>query len=174
MTRATTATVRDATADDVAAITAIYNHVIDESDAIWIDEPLPVADRLAWFERQQADGLPVLVAVGSDDEVLGYCAAFAFRDKPGYWPTVEHTILLDPDARGRGVGQLLLDALVDRVRAIGKLVMIAGCDGGNEGAIRFHERNGFRRVAELPAIGRKRGRPVDLVLLQRDLEEPSR
>lgn len=166
--------VRDATTSDIAAITAIYNHVIDESDAIWIDDPLPVADRLAWFERQQAGGMPVLVAEADGAEVLGYAAAFAFRDKPGYWPTVEHTILLGPDARGRGVGQLLLDALVERVEALGKRVTVAGCDGGNEGAIRFHERNGFRRVAEMPAIGRKRGHPVDLVLLQRDLGEPGR
>ena len=88
------------------------------------------------------------------------------------YPEVDHhTILLGPGARGRGVGQRLLDALVERVRAAGKLVMVAGCDGANTGAIRFHERNGFRRVAEMPAIGRKRGKPVDLVLLQRDLAE---
>ncbi len=166
-------TIRDATADDVAAITAIYNHVIGESNAIWIDDPLPEADRRAWLERQRANGMPTLVAEAGG-AVLGYCAAFPFRDKPGYWPTVEHTILLGPEARARGVGQLLLEALVERVQAMGKRVMLAGCDGGNDGAIRFHERNGFRRVAELPGIGRKRGLPVDLVLLQRDLDEGDR
>ncbi|HRW36869.1 MAG TPA: N-acetyltransferase family protein [Aquihabitans sp.] len=165
--------IRDATDDDVAAITAVYNHVIDESDAIWIDDPLPEADRRAWLARQRAAGMPTLVAE-VDGTVVGYSACFAFRDKPGYWPTVEHTILLGPGARGRGIGQRLLDALVDRAVALGKQVMVAGCDGGNEGAIRFHERNGFRRVAEMPAVGRKRGHPVDLVLLQRDLDGPSR
>jgi phosphinothricin acetyltransferase len=163
--------IRDATEADVAAITAIYNEVILESDAIWLDDPLPYDDRLAWFGRQQDAGLPVLVAV-EGDEVLGYCAYFPFRDKSGYWPTVEHTILLAPGARGQGVGQALLDALVARARAAGKHVMVAGCDGGNEGAIRFHERNGFREVARMPAIGRKHGRPLDLVLLQLDLASP--
>lgn len=167
------ATIRDAALADVAAITAIYNHVIDESDAIWLDDPLPESDRRAWLERQQAADLPVMVAE-VEGSVVGYCAAFPFRDKSGYWPTVEHTILLGPGARGLGIGQLLLDALVARARAAGKAVMVAGCDGGNHGAIRFHERNGFRRVAEMPGIGRKRGRPVDLVLLQRDLGEDHR
>ena len=72
------------------------------------------------------------------------------------------------------MGAALMDALIERARADGKHVLVAGCDGGNEGAIRFHERLGFRKVADMPAIGRKRGRPVDLVLLQIDLhpEEP--
>ncbi|MEZ5204783.1 MAG: GNAT family N-acetyltransferase [Acidimicrobiales bacterium] len=76
---------------------------------------------------------------------------------------------LGPNARGRGVGAVLIDALIERARSNGKHVLVAGCDGGNEGAIRFHERHGFRKVADMPAIGRKRGKPVDLVLLQLDL-----
>ena len=111
----------------------------------------------------------MLVAEADDRTILGYCAAFPFRDKPGYWPTVEHTILLTPEGRGHGVGQALLDELVERCRAAGRRVMVAGCDGGNVGAIRFHQRNGFHEVARMPAVGRKRGRPVDLVLLQLDL-----
>lgn len=162
--------IRDATADDVPAITAIYNQVIAESDAIWLDDPLPEADRLAWFERQQEAGHPVLVAEpDGGGRLLGYCAYFPFRDKSGYWPTVEHTILLAPGERGHGVGQALLEALIERARHAGKQVMVAGCDGGNEGAIRFHQRNGFHEVARMPGVGRKRGRPVDLVLLQLDL-----
>ena len=160
--------VRDATLDDVEVITAIYNHVIDESDAIWIDDHLPTADRRTWLEERQRAGDVVLVAE-DDAGLLGYCGYFPFRDKAGYWPTVEHTILLGPNARGRGVGAVLMDALIERARSNGKHVLVAGCDGGNEGAIRFHERHGFRKVADMPAIGRKRGKPVDLVLLQLDL-----
>ncbi len=70
------------------------------------------------------------------------------------------------------MGQALLDALVERAIRLDKRVMIAGVDGGNDGSIRFHERNGFREVARMPAIGRKFDRPVDLVLLQRDLPAP--
>jgi phosphinothricin acetyltransferase len=162
--------VRDATLDDVAAITAIYNHVIGESDAIWLDEEVTLDDRRAWLQGQLDAGRPTLVAV-EGGEVIGYCAAFAFRDKSGYRATAEHTILLAPGHRGSGTGQALLDALIERAAAAGTRVLVAGCDAGNHGAIAFHERNGFQEVARMPGVGRKHGRPVDLVLLQRALPE---
>ena len=162
--------VRDATPEDAAAIAGIYNHVIDESDAIWLDDHVTTDDRRRWLEAQAADDLPVLVAE-ADGTVVGYAAYFPFRAKSGYRLTVEHTILLGPGQRGAGTGQVLLDALTGRARAAGLAVMVAGCDGGNAGAIAFHERNGFRRVGAMPGVGRKHDRPVDLILLQRDLEE---
>lgn len=161
--------VQDAEPRDLHAIVDIYNDVIDTSDAIWLDEHVTHADRLAWYDEQVVAGFPVLVAVEEGDHVVGYGSFGPFRTKAGYWPTVEHTILLTPEGRGHGVGQALLDELVERCRAAGRRVMVAGCDGGNVGAIRFHQRNGFHEVARMPAVGRKRGRPVDLVLLQLDL-----
>jgi phosphinothricin acetyltransferase len=166
-----TTIVRDAEPRDLPAIVDIYNDVIDTSDAIWLDEHVTQADRLAWYDELVASGLPVLVAVDQDDDdlVTGYGSFGTFRAKAGYWPTVEHTIHVHRDHRGRGIGQALLDALVERAISMDKAVMVAGVDAGNEGSIRFHERNGFREVGRLPAIGRKFDRPVDLVLLQRDL-----
>jgi phosphinothricin acetyltransferase len=166
-----TTLVRDAEPRDLPAIVDIYNDVIDTSDAIWIDEHVTQADRLAWYDELVTSGFPVLVAVDEhdDDLVAGYGSFGTFRAKAGYWPTVEHTIHVHRDHRGRGVGQSLLDALVERAIQLDKRVMVAGVDGGNEGSIRFHERNGFREVGRLPAIGRKFDRPVDLVLLQLDL-----
>jgi L-amino acid N-acyltransferase YncA len=164
-------TVRDAEPRDLPAIVEIYNDVIDTSDAIWIDDHVTQADRLAWYDELVTSGFPVLVAVDAadDDLVTGYASFGPFRSKAGYWPTVEHTIHIHRDWRGRGVGQALLDALVDRAVRLDKHVMVAGVDGGNDRSIRFHERNGFREVGRMPAIGRKFDRPVDLVLLQLDL-----
>ena len=171
---------RDATEADIAAITAIYNDVILTSDAIWLDEIVTVDDRLDWFRQQQADGGVVLVAVDDalDDEgdggdtVVGYASLGRFRTKTGYWPTVEHSIHLADGYRGQGIGQALLDELVARATAQGRYVMVAGVDAGNVGSIRFHERNGFRIVATMPAVGRKFGCPVDLILMQRELRTP--
>jgi L-amino acid N-acyltransferase YncA len=171
--------VRDAAADDVPGMLAIYNQVVLSSDALWRDEPVDLADRLAWFEAQQAAGMPVLVAVpasggaagAADDAVLGFASFVQFRSIPGYFPTVEHSIHVRDGLRGRGIGSLLLDALTERARAMGRSVMVAGLDAGNVGSQRFHERAGFREVARMPGVGRKWGRPVDLVLLQRDLTE---
>ena len=164
--------VRDAEPRDVAAIVAIYNDVIDTSDAIWLDEHVTHADRLAWYDEQVTAGFPVLVADDGTGAVTGYGSFGPFRTKAGYWPTVEHTIHVHRDHRRRGVGQALLDALVDRAVQDGRRVLVAGVDAGNHGSLRFHERNGFREVARMPGIGRKFDRPVDLVLLQRDLPAP--
>lgn len=168
--------VRDATEADLPAIVEIYNHVIATSDAIWMDDPVTLDDRLEWFRAQRPEDA-VLVAVDDHDRVLGYASFGPFRSKPGYWPTIELTIHLGEHHRGQGIGQVLLDALLDRARAAGRQVAVAGIDGGNTGSIRFHERNGFRVVATMPGIGRKDGRVLDLVLMQRSLssadpEEP--
>lgn len=160
--------VRDLVEADLPATTAIYNDLIARTDVIWLEEPVTVADRTAWLHSLRP-GDAALAAEADDGTVAGYAAIFEFRAKAGYWPTVELTIMVDERHRGAGVGQALMDELIVRACQAGRLVMVAGIDGGNTGSIRFHERNGFRTVATMPGVGRKHGRPLDLVLMQRDL-----
>ena len=160
--------IRDLVEGDIPAITAIYNQLIADTDVIWLDQPVTAADRLAWLQGLRPDDA-ALAAVDEDGTVIGYAAIFEFRSKTGYWPTVELTIMLDQDRRGQGTGQALMDELVRRAAAAGREVLVAGIDGGNTGSIRFHERNGFQEVARMPGVGRKHGRPLDLVLMQRSL-----
>lgn len=166
-----TVTVRDATEQDLPAVVAIVNHVIDTSDAVWLDEPYALEDRRAWFRSLREQDLPLLVAVDGDasDEVVGWASFVQFRALAGYFPTVEHTLHVHDRWRGQGVGTLLMDALTERARDQGRSVQVAGLDAGNTGSQRFHERIGFVETARMPGLGRKRGRPVDLVLLQRDV-----
>lgn len=160
--------IRDLAEADLGAVTAIYNQLIAETDVIWLERPVTVEDRAAWLDGLRPDDA-ALAAVGDDGTVIGYAAFFEFRSKAGYWPTVELTIMLDQHHRGAGAGQALMDELVRRAVAAGRQVMVAGIDAGNTGSIRFHERNGFREVARMPGVGRKHGRPLDLVLMQRSL-----
>jgi phosphinothricin acetyltransferase len=157
--------IRDLTEDDVPAISAIYNQLIAETDVIWLEEPVTVEDRTAWLRSLRPDDA-ALAAVAEDGSVIGYAAIFEFRAKAGYWPTVELTIMVDERHRGLGAGQALMDDLIARATEAGRQVMVAGIDGGNTGSIRFHERNGFVQVARMPGVGRKHGRPLDLVLMQ--------
>ena len=169
-------TIRDATAADVAAITAIFNEVIATSDAIWREEPVTLDDRLGWFEALQDKGYPVLVAdeatPPAQPRVVGYLSLSDFRPFPGYWPTLEQSIHLAPAARNQGVGAALVGAAVERARALGRRCLVAGTDADNEGSIRFHERLGYRQVGRLPGVGDRFGRSRDLVLLQLDLDAP--
>jgi L-amino acid N-acyltransferase YncA len=161
--------VRDAVAGDVPAILEIVNQVLVSSAAIWRDESESLDERQAWFDTKQAEGWPVLVAEDEGGGIVGFASFGPFRPWPGYTPTVEHTIHVREGHRGAGIGRVLLDAIVDRARALGKEVLVAGVDGGNVASIAFHERMGFRQVARMPAVGRHLGVPVDLVLLQREL-----
>lgn len=157
--------IRDLTEDDIPAITAIYNQLIAETDVIWLEEPVTVEDRRRWLRSLRPDDA-ALAAEADDGSVVGYAATFEFRAKAGYWPTVELTIMLDHRHCGAGTGQALMDELIARAARAGRQVMVAGIDAGNAGSIRFHERNGFTEVARMPGVGRKHGRPLDLVLMQ--------
>jgi phosphinothricin acetyltransferase len=163
--------IRDARIDDLAAITDIYNALLDTTTHEWTETPHTVAERAEWLAEQQAAARPAIVAV-VDGAVVGWATYGDFRDSvrwPGYRFTVEHSIHVREDSWGRGVGRALIDALEMRARSAGKHVMVAGIDSTNERSIRFHERLGFVEVARMPEIGEKFGRRLDLVLMQRIL-----
>ena len=162
--------IRPATENDLPAITAIFNEVIATSAAIYADDPFSLEDRAAWFAARRAMGYPVLVA---DDGggVLGLASFGDFRPWPGFRHTVEHSVHVRADARGRGLGSALVAALFEPARALGKHVMIAGVDAANEASIRLHERLGFVRGA-VREVGRKFDRWRDLELMQKFLDAP--
>lgn len=164
--------IRDATDADMEAITALYNHYLETATAAWSERLQTVEARRHWFSRQREAGYPVLVADDASD-LLGFAYYGLFRGAgmwPGYVHTVEHTIYVAPRHLGAGVGRALMDALVERARAAEVHVMVGGIDAENEGSIRFHERLGFTEVARMPEVGRKWGRWLDLVLVQRILD----
>ena len=163
--------IRDAAAADLPAILAITNQVIATSTAIYSLEPLTLDSRRAWFEERRAQGYPVLVA-DEADAVLGFASFGDWRAWPGYRYTVEHSVHIRTDCRGRGLGRQLVEALIPRAAALGKHVMVAGIDAENAGSIRFHERLGFERVAHYREVGHKFGRWLDLVAMQRMLDAP--
>ena len=161
--------VRDAIADDLPAILEIYNDVIATTTAVYRDDPATLDDRQAWWQARVTQGYPVLVA-HDDGAVLGFASFGDFRAWPGYRFTVEHTVHVRSDCRGRGVGHLLMTDVLRRGRELGKHVMVAGVDAENAGSIRFHERLGFERVGHLREVGFKFGRRLDLVFLQKMLD----
>jgi L-amino acid N-acyltransferase len=158
--------IRDAEESDLPGLLAIYNDVIATSTAVYTDAPVTLEDRRQWRQARVASGYPVLVAIDSSG-VLGFSTFGDFRSWPGYRYTVEHTVHVRADCRGRGIGSELLEALFPRAAALDKHVMIAGVDAANSASIRFHERLGFQRAAHLKEVGHKFGRWLDLVFLQR-------
>ena len=161
--------ITDAVESDIPAITEIYNEVIRSSTAIFNDVTVSVEDRAAWWKARVAQGYPVLVA-RADEGIAGFATFGDFRPWPGYRFTVEGTIHIDSRARRHGLGAALLEALIERARAAGKHVMVAGVDSANVASLQFLERSGFERVGHLREVGHKFGRFLDLIFLQYRLE----
>ncbi len=157
--------IRDAVDADLDQITAIYNEVLTHSTAIYIDHPTTREERLAWWKERVAQGYPVLVAA-EGDKVAGFASFGDFRPRPGYRFTVEGTVHIHSEWRGRGLGTQLLKALVERAAALGKHTMIAGVDSENTASLRYLERFGFQRVGCLAEVGYKFDRFLSLVFLQ--------
>lgn len=165
---------RAAIESDLPAILAIYNEVIATSTAVYALEPAALDERQAWFTSRSAMGFPIVVATDSSGDVLGFASFADWRGAwPGYRYTVEHSVHVRADVRGRGIGRALVESLFPLALGLGKHVMIGGIVAANDASIRFHERLGFERVAHFREVGHKFGRWLDLVFVQRFLDTPS-
>ena len=157
-----------ATAADLPGIVAIYNEVLATSTAVFSDVADTLEKRRDWWHTRTQQGFPVLVA-RSAGRVTGFATFADFRAWPGYRFTVEHSVHVHVEWRGRGVGRELMLELLPRASAAGKHMMVAGIDAANEASIRFHERLGFEQGGRLSEVGFKFDRWLDLVFMQRRL-----
>ena len=162
--------IRDAVPADIPAILAIYNDAVAHTTAVWNDTPADAQSRGAWMAARVVQGYPVLVA-DAGGRVLGYASFGDWRAFAGYRHTVEHSVYVHADARGRGVGRALLAALVARARAAGKHVMVAAIEAGNAPSIHLHRSLGFEQTGLMPQVGCKFGRWLDLAFLQLRLDD---
>jgi phosphinothricin acetyltransferase len=165
--------IRAARETDAEDITAIYNDAVVNTTAIWNEATVDAANRVEWMRNHRAAGCPVLVAVDSADVALGYATFGEWRDWDGYRHTVEHSVYVRADRRGQGFGKALLGAIIEEARRIGKHVMVAGITSENAGSIRLHEDLGFVRVGDMPQVGAKFGRWLDLTFMQLILDDRS-
>jgi phosphinothricin acetyltransferase len=158
--------IRDARQDDIEEITAIHNHAVEHTTAIWSETKIDAANCLTWFADRQRVGYPVLVAVGGESGMLGYASFGDWRARDGYRHTVEHSVYVRADQRRKGIGKALMLALIERAWDIGKHVMVACIETGNETSIRLQEKLGFQRVGYLKQVSTKFGIWLDLTFLQ--------
>lgn len=161
--------IRPCATQDLAAITAIYGHHVTHGSGSFEIDPPSQADMTARFEVIQHQGLPWLVAE-RDAQVLGFAYAGPFRPRAGFRFLVEDSVYVHPEASGQGLGIALLAELIRLCTALGKRQMLAVIgDSGNTGSWALHRRLGFEQVGILRGSGRKHGRWLDTVLMQRSL-----
>jgi L-amino acid N-acyltransferase YncA len=158
--------IRAATNADLPAILAIYNDVVANTTAIYDERPSTLDERQTWFDGRRRQGLPVLVAE-LDGEVVGFSSFGEWRSRWGYRYTVEHSVHVRADCRGRGYGRALIEALFPRAAALGMHVMIGHIDSAAAASLRLHEKLGFTMVGTFPEVARLRDGWLSLVAVQR-------
>lgn len=161
--------IRSAVAGDLPAITALYAREVEERVATYEYTAPDEAEMTRRWRGIVDQGFPYLVAE-LHGRFAGYAYASGYRSREGYRWTVEDTVYIEPLAQGQGIGRALLQRLIDDCQALGFRQMIAVIgDVSNTASIALHERLGFRTVGIFEGLGRKHGRWLDTVQMQRPL-----
>ena len=155
----------DSSRQDLPEILAIYNEVIRNSTAVYTELELSPERGELWFESKRAGGYPFIVSKDASG-ITGFGTFAEFRAPPCYQHTVEHSVHVRRDCRGKGIGRKLVTELMARASAMQKHIMIAGIDADNVASIKLHESLGFVNVGHFYEVGFKFGRWLDLVFLQ--------
>jgi L-amino acid N-acyltransferase YncA len=161
--------VRAATEADAEALAAIYGDDVLNGFGTFEEVPPTPADMDGRRRAVQERGLPYLVAEDGG-EVLAFAYAGPFRPRAAYRFTLEDSVYVSPDARGKGVGRLVLSAVIAACETLGvrQLIAVIG-DSGNSGSVGLHKALGFEQVGLQSSVGFKHGRWVDIVHMQKAL-----
>jgi L-amino acid N-acyltransferase YncA len=164
-------TIRPAAPGDLKAVADIYAHYVRHTVTTFEETPWTVAAWQRRLDELAGRDLPFVIAELSG-EVAGFAYAGPWRPKPAYRHTVEDTIYLAPGFTGRGLGAALLEPVVTGAAQAGMRKMIAViADTGSDASAALHRRFGFTDAGRLTAVGRKHGRWIDTLLMQRPLSE---
>jgi L-amino acid N-acyltransferase len=159
--------VRLARPEDAEAIRAIYNLEVTESTVTFDLVPRTLADQQAWLAEH--DGVHPAVVAELDGEVVGFGSLVPYRSRPAYATTVEDSVYVRRDVRGVGCGRAILGELVRLGTVHGFHAVMARIVGGHEASIGLHTACGFGLIGVEREVGRKFGRWLDVVLMQRML-----
>lgn len=154
------------------AILEILNEAILHSTALYDYVPRLPEAMVSWFATKRAHEFPVVGAVDASGKLLGFATWGTFRAFPAYKYTVEHSVYVHADARGRGLGKLLIEELIRRAREAQVHVLVGCIDAANTASINLHQRLGFTHSGTFPQVGFKFGSWLDVAFYQLNLDTP--
>lgn len=163
--------IREASVQDMDEILAIYNNAIVNTTAVYDYTPHTIEERMAWYQKKVEGSFPVLV-FEEEGKILGYATYGPFRDWAAYKYSVEHSVFVQEAAKGKGIGTILLKAIIEIAREREYKTMIAGIDTTNEGSIKLHLKLGFQHAGTIHHAGYKFNRWLDLAFYQLELSGP--
>lgn len=151
---------------DGEAIRTIYNLEVTTAAVTFDLVPRTAQDQQRWLAARSGAHV-ALVAMSDDGEVAGFGSLSPYRDRPAYNTSVEDSVYVRRDRQRLGVGKLLLGSLVDAATASGFHAVMARIVGGHEASINLHASLDFDVVGTEREVGRKFGRWLDVVVMQR-------
>ncbi len=156
--------IRPATLEDIDSINGIYNYYVLNSTCTFQSEPETQENRREWLESH-GTRYPVLVAE-IDGEIAGWGSLSKYHPRSSAWHTVEDSVYVRQDMRGKGIGKALLSELISRAGMLGYHSIVAGIASDQPASISLHQKFGFEEVAHLREIGHKKDVWIDVKLLQ--------
>ena len=162
----------DCDARHAPAIREIFNDVIENSTALYEYEPRSIDTVERWIGSRLAEARPLVGAEDDSGRLVGFASYGMFRPFPAYKYSVEHSVYVAADARGKGAGRLLLSSLIERAMSREVRVMVGGIDSANVASIALHRSLGFTYAGTIRQAGWKFDRWLDLEFWQRLLPGP--
>jgi phosphinothricin acetyltransferase len=161
--------IRYAVAEDLPALTAIYNHYVSHTAATFDIEPFEVSARHGWFAHYADTGPHRLLVAVRDGEIVGYATSSTFRPKPAYETSIEVTVYLRPQATAGGVGTALYERLFAELRDEPLHRAYAVIALPNPASVALHAKFGFVEIGTMTEVGRKYDQWWDVLMMQRPL-----
>ena len=155
-----------------AAILEIFNEAILHSTALYDYRPRTAENMVSWFQAREAGGFPVIGVESETGKLMGFASYGTFRAFPAYKYSVEHSVYVQKNHRGKGIGLALLERLIAAARAQDLHVMVGGIDAENAASIALHCKLGFSHAGTIRQAGFKFGRWLDLAYYQLILATP--
>ena len=153
--------------EDAQATCEIYNTEVTGSTVTFDLVPRSIEDQLAWLD-QRSGAMDVVVAE-IDGQVVGFASLSPYRDRPAYATTVEDSVYVHADFRGQGIARALVAEILDIASTRGFHAVMARIVGGHDASISLHSSLGFEIVGTEREVGRKFGKWLDVVIMQRML-----
>jgi L-amino acid N-acyltransferase YncA len=163
--------IRQATLEDLAAITEIYNEAILNTVATFDTQPKTLEEQEIWF-ADHGPRYPILVAE-RDSIIVGWASLTKWSDRCAYSDTAEASLYIKEREQGKGIGRKLLEAIIREGQEAGLHTVIARIAEGNGASIHLLESMGFRHIGIMQEVGKKFGKLLDVHLMQKIYASPS-
>ena len=156
---------RDAVQEDLTKIIEIYNSTIASGMVTADTEPVSVDSRQKWFDEHSPDKRPLWVVENPSDKMIGWISFQSFYGRPAYDATVEISIYLDAEQRGKGFGKMVSEYCIDNAGKIGIKTLLGFIFSHNEPSLKLFRHFGFEDWATLPDVAVMNGQERGLKIL---------